>query len=266
MDEKDNINPKLLQLKSNDLLIITGMGMTMQSAQLNTQIDMRWLVARLLAITNFKRNEDEHTNEVLNRWLKAIPPMTQYKTLMQALHDELPVVSMTSWIKLIEINQPIITQTMDLHAALIMYFHIHQCMPEKLDDLNEVILTWSSSIEELELFFQNKTKKILYREGCILYRNCLLGKNYSKGGKSIGMKFINKMIRQMPLLMIGTLSTIRSAPLKDKLHDLSIGSNSEIFRIVQKDTPSVQYVNDILCDDYKEGFEKTLDEVCTILK
>jgi hypothetical protein len=265
MNDETNIILQDLKTKASNILIITGMGMTMQSSEkLNIPMDMRWLTNSLINFSGIKRNDGERTNEVLERWLETTSIIKQKEALEQVLHNELPIKKFTSWFKLFETDKPIITQSLDLHAAIAMYNYVYNILPQKLDDLHNVILTWDSELKDLELFFQGKSKKILYREGCILCGNWLLGKkNYAKGNKSPGMKFINNMMYLQPVLLVGTLAAIRTTPIKNKLQDKY--KKKEIFRIVQKGTEQILFVNDILCDDYYKSFDVILNEVCKTL-
>ncbi len=261
-----------LQLKTHisDVIIITGMGMTMQSAQkFDVPMDMDWLVNRLFSVSKLVKKDNENRNESLDRFLATFKPYKQRDFLKQILDTELPIQNFTAWNRIIKIGRPIITQSLDLHAAISMYHHINGFLPKNLSDLDHVILTWESNLDDLKLFFQGKTKKILYREGCILHQNYLLGKkNYNSGSQSDGMKFIDKIIKQSPVLLIGTLAAVRTSPIRAKLREIEQKSNNEqsdIFRIVKKGTKQILFVNDILCDDYQEDFAIVLSEMCESL-
>lgn len=264
-------NKYALELKDElaGTIIITGMGLTMQSAQKFDQpLDMDWMVDRIFCVSKLTKKPDERRNQALERWLSLTKPYKQREVLRQILDTELPVKNMTHWTKIINIGCPVITQSIDLHAATAMYVHVNGRIPNTLNDLNDVILTWESKLEDLELFFQGKTKKILYREGCILQQNYLLGKkNYGIGSLSQGMKYINQMIRQSTLLLIGTLAVVRSSPLKAKLldHENRV-KQTKIYRIVKNGSQSIKFVNDILCENYEQDFEIVLNQMCQIFR
>lgn len=103
------------------------------------------------------------TREALELWLRQTPKRQGDALLI----DDLPLLDATNWFKLFEMRRPIVTQSLDLHAA--------RRRPENSADVEAFILCWDSPIEELELFFQGKVQKILYREGCVSRGNHLLG-------------------------------------------------------------------------------------------
>jgi hypothetical protein len=247
------------------------MGMTMQSAQkLDIPMDMDWLVDRLLNISNLTYKQNETRNEALDRWLLVTKPYKQRDILKQILHTDLPVRDLSSWDKIIKIGRPIITQSLDLHAAMAMYYHVYGSAPKTLADLNNVMLSWDSDMNDLKLFFQGKTNKILYREGSILHQNYLLGKrNYYRGSQSDGMKLINQMMKQSPVLLIGTLAAVRTTPLQGKIREVEQKKdnrlNTNIYRVVKGGTRQVPFVNDILCENYQEDFVIVLNKICETL-
>lgn len=268
-----NINQNhIVELKTQfpNIIVITGMGMTMQSSQkLDVPMDMDWLVDRLLNKSNLTYKQNETCNEALDRWLLVTKPYKQREILKQILHTDLPVQNLSSWDKIIKLGRPIITQSLDLHAAMAMYYHLYGTAPKTLVDLNDVMLSWDSDMDDLKLFFEGKTKKILYREGSILHQNYLLGKrNYFKGSQSDGMKFINQMMKISPVLLIGTLAAVRTAPLQAKIRDAEQKNNqltTNIYRVVKKGTRIVPFVNDILCENYQEDFVIVLNKICETL-
>lgn len=271
IETKQNMNQNhIVELKAqfSNIIIITGMGMTMQSAQkLDIPMDMDWLVDRLLNKSNLTYKQNETRNEALDRWLLVTKSYKQREILKQILHTDLPVQDLSSWNKIIKLGRPVITQSLDLHAAIAMYYHVHGTAPNTLADLNDVMLSWDSNINDLKLFFEGKIQKVLYREGSILHQNYLLGKrNYFKGSQSDGMKLINQMMKISPVLLIGTLAAVRTAPLQAKIREVEQKRDTRlttnIYRVVKKGTRQVPYVNDILCENYQEDFVIILNKIC----
>jgi hypothetical protein len=237
-------------------VIIAGFGLTAQST--GQEISLRMLIQNLLALSNLEpKQPGERNSHALRRWEQSVSADMQEHQMWTACELGLSIQSLTAWQLLTSCNVPIVTSTYDLYAATAMYWKLFGCLPLAAADLIPVILTWQSPLSVLRDFFTPGSKtsqtRVLYREGCILTKDWLLGSRFSRARKQLAA--IDELMTMHNFAVVGIEHGIDSGYLKAKVNR----GKGHIFRLVRSSAEKRAGLTDVACDYFpRRAFEDSL--------
>jgi hypothetical protein len=251
---------------TDSFVIVAGFGLTAHTS--GREFSLRTLIRMLLELANLEPKQPQERNrQALGRWEQAMPAEVQQQQMWTVLVDNMPTVDLEAWNLLFATAKPVVTSTYDLQAATAMYMKVFGHDPATPADLKSVILTWKSPVAQLREFFTTGSvtsqTRVLYREGCVLTGDWLLGCKFPRARKPL--ERIDRMFASRSFLVVGIEHGIDCGFLKSKARQ----HKADFYRVVRPLVDARPGVTDIYCDydprdRFISGLQRILSELALV--